>query len=303
MLRISRYIYVIFTALILASCEKETDSSLLWGKTDYYENFLFYKYEAVKMTKTLCFETNEDAKGRVGNVKLGIYKMEENGSFIPVKDDIILYKNDSLCVDNTLLITPHDNEVKLGIEFTPNAEEGVHKWFLKILDNGNFDRINEFSVEEEAMPLLLEWKAEKNDIVNPLALGLIWMGIVILVVTLLWFLILKSIMFPTFKIGNIQFVSGSYFASKKIRGARKLIVTSSSKKRQSALNRLFTGKIIYERNVFWTDEWELYPKGKGARLITNRKYTITPFTTSLEKQNEYQIEHLESNVKAQITLM
>ena len=77
----------------------------------------------------------------------------------------------------------------------------------------------------------------------------------------------------------------------------------NSSKRQSAINKLFTGKIVYEKNEFWPDEWEIHPKGKGGKLITNRKYTITPFTTSLNKQMEYELEHLSSNVKAQITLL
>ena len=113
---------------------------------------------------------------------------------------------------------------------------------------------------------------------------------------------MKPIMYPTFKVGNIQIISGSYYSTKKINKARKLVVTSSPK-RQSSVNKFFTGKIIYERNEMWKDEWELHPKGKGARLVGNRKYTINPFAVSLEKHNEYQLEHLESDTKAKITLL
>ena len=119
---------------------------------------------------------------------------------------------------------------------------------------------------------------------------------------LIWLFIMKPIMYPTFKIGNIQFANGAYFSTKRIYGARKLVVTNSSKK-QSSINRLLTGKIIYEKNELWPDEWEIHPKGKGGRLVTNRKYTITPFTTSLNRQMEYEIEHLSSDVKAKITLL
>jgi len=303
MLRINHYIIIAFIAGILVSCnEKEEDTSMLWGKTDYYTDFLFNDYEPVKMSKTICFETNEDANGRVGNVKFGLYKKEEDNSFAPVKDEIRLYKNGILCENNTLLVTPQDKEIQLGIEFTPEAQEGVHKWFLKVLDNGGFDRINEYATEEESLPLLLEWRAEKNDIINPLKLGVNISLFILLSLILVWFLVMKPILYPTFKIGNIQFTNGTYFSTKRIYGARKLVVTNSSK-RQSAINKLLTGQIIYERNEFWPDEWEIHPKGKGGRLNTNRKYTITPFTTSLNKQMEYELEHLSSNVKAQITLL
>lgn len=302
MLKISRYMLLIIFTGILFSCKEEVDTSMLWGKTDYYTDFLFKDYEPVKMTKTICFETNEDATGRVGNVKFGLYKKTEDNSFIPVKDEIRLYKNDILCENSVLLITPQDKEVQLGIEFTPKAEEGVHKWFLKVLDNGGFDRINEYVTEEDSLPLLLEWKAEKNDIINPLKLGMNIGLLFLLTIIIIWFLIMKPILYPTFKIGNIQLTNGTYFSTKRIYKARKLVVTNTSK-RQSSINRLLTGKVVYERNEFWPDEWELYPKGKCGRLVTNCKYTITPFTTSLSKQMEYELEHLSSDVKAKITLL
>lgn len=302
MLKIKSYIYWIITALILVSCEKEIDTSMLWGKTDYYTDFMFYEYEPVRMTKTICFDANEDSKGHVGNVKLSIFKMNNDSSFIPVKEEIVLYKNGELCPENILLVSPQDKEIELGIEFTPKAKEGTHKWFLKVLDNGGFDRINEYSTEDDALPLLLEWKAEKNDISNPLAMGLGWLLVILMGALLVWLFVLKPMMYPTFKVGNIQIISGSYFSTKRINKARKLVVTSSSKK-QSSLNSFFTGKIIYERNEMWKDEWELHPKGKGARLVGNRKYTINPFAVSLEKHNEYQLEHLESDTKAKITLL
>lgn len=302
MLRISRYIKLLIFTGIFFSCKEEVDTSMLWGKTDYYTDFLFNDYEPVKMVKTICFDMNEDANGRVGNVRFGLYKKMEDDSYVLVKDEIRLYKNGELCKENTILITPQDKEVQLGIEFTPKAKEGVHKWYLKVLDNGGFDRINEYTMDEESSPLLLEWKAEKNDIVNPLKLGLNISLLSLLGLLLVWFLIMKPILYPTFKIGNIKFTNGVYFSTKRIYGARKLVVTNSSKT-QGAINKLFTGKIVYEKNEFWPDEWEVYPKGKGGRLVANRKYTITPFTTSLNKQMEYDLEHLSSGVKAQITLL
>jgi len=302
MLRSNCYIILICFVGILFSCKEEVDTSMLWGKTDYYTDFLFKDYKPVKMTKTICFDTNDDANGHVGNVKLGLYKKLEDNSFVAVKNEVRLYKNDELCEDNILLVTPQDQEVQLGIEFTPEAEEGVHKWFLKVLDNGGFDRINEYTTEEDSLPLLLEWRAEKNDVTNPLKLGVNTFLFTLFILLLVWFFIMKPILYPTFKIGNIQFTNGTYFTNKRIYGARKLVVTNSAKK-QSSLNKLFTGKIVYERNEFWPDEWEIHPKGKGGRLNTNRKYTITPFTTSLNRQMEYELEHLSSNVKAQITLL
>ena len=73
MLKISRYIILLIFTGIFFSCKEEVDTSMLWGKTDYYTDFLFNDYEPVKMVKTICFDMNEDANGRVGNVSFGMH--------------------------------------------------------------------------------------------------------------------------------------------------------------------------------------------------------------------------------------
>ena len=122
MLKIKSYIYWIIIVFMSVSCENELDTSILWGKTDYYTDFLFFKYEPVRMTKTICFDANRDSEGRVRNVKFGLYKMSNDSTYVPVKDDILLYKNENLCSDNILEVTPQDKEIRLGIEFTPTAK-------------------------------------------------------------------------------------------------------------------------------------------------------------------------------------
>ena len=304
MLKIKCCLCSLVVACLFVSCGKEeVDTSMLWGETSCYPEFLFCDYEPVRMTRTICFETNEELKGKDWKTKFGLFKMtSDDGSYVKVEKEVILYKNGEACPNNILEITSGDEEVELGIEFAPSAPEGVHKWFLKVVDNGGFDRINEYSTAEDSLPLLLEWKAEKRDVLNPLLKGIIFTSLAILLLLLIWFCILRRMFYPTFKIGNIQFVGDSYFSTKRIYKTRKLVVTSSNRK-QGVLNRLFTGKIVFERNDIWADEWELLPKGKSARLVAKRKYMFTPFVSSLEKQTEYQIEHIETGKKVNITLI
>ena len=275
---------------------------MLWGETEYYPDFLFCDYEPVKMTRTLCFEVNDEMDGKNWKAKFGLFKRNDNGSYVPVAKDVILYKNGELCSNNVFDVTSEDQKIELGLEFAPTAEDGVHKWYLKVLDNGGFDRINECSTSEDTLPLLLEWKAEKKNVMNPLSKGLMLFGILLAAVLVLWFMILKNILYPTFKIGNIQILGDTYFSNKRINKARMLVATSSNKK-QSTLNRFFTGKIVYERNVMWSDEWELYPKGKNARIAVKGKYMLMPMATTLNKQVDYQMEHLNTKNKVKITLM
>ena len=302
MSKIKLYLFALVIACALVSCNKKSDTFMLWGVTEYYSDFMFCDYEPVKMTRTLCFEVNDEMAGKNWKTKFGLFKRNDNGSYVPVGKDVILYKNGELCSNNVFEVTSEDQKIELGLEFAPTAEEGVHKWYLKVLDNGGFDRINECSTAEDTLPLLLEWKAEKKVVMNPLVKGL-WIFVILLAAVLvLWFMILKNILYPTFKIGNIQILGDTYFSNKRINKARMLVATSSNKK-QSALNRFFTGKIVYERNAMWSDEWELYPKGKNARIAVKGKYMLMPMATTLNKQVDYQMEHLNTKNKVKITLM
>ena len=265
------YIILVFLANILVSCEKEMDSSMLWGKTDYYKDFLFYDYEPVRMTKTICFETNEDANGRVKNVKFGLYKKAENDAYVQVKGEVRLYKDGVLCENNIFFITPQEKEVQLGIEFTPEAEEGVHKWFLKVLDNGGFDRINDSVTEEDSMPLLLEWKAEKNDIINPLKLGLNTFLSIIGLILLVWLLILKPQAYPSIKLKKLYILYEGRQVPIKLSGVHKVICTNRTMS-QGFFSRLFTGKIVYVKDIFWSP-------GDVVIMSKDRSSVKTKFST------------------------
>ena len=53
----------------------------------------------------------------------------------------------------------------------------------------------------------------------------------------------------------------------------------------------------------WNDEWELYPKGKKARIVVKGKYMLSPMAMTLDKQVDYQMEHLNTGNKVKIALM
>lgn len=291
------YIILAFLANIFVSCEKEIDSSMLWGKTDYYKDFLFYDYEPVRMTKTICFEANEDANGRVKNVKFGLFKKDENGSYIPVNKDVILYKNGELCSNNEFLVGIQDKEVELGIEFTPDAKAGVHKWFLKVLENGGYDRINEYSTMEEALPLLLEWKAEKNDIVNPLKLGLNTFLLTIGLILLVWLLILKPQAYPNIKLKKLYVLYEGRQVPVKLSGVHKVVCTSRTMS-QGFLSRLFTGKIVYVKDSFWSpgDVVIMSKDRNSVKIKFSAQYIMMPNIVTNKQPVEIRHKEKKENV-------
>ena len=81
-----------------------------------------------------------------------------------------------------------------------------------------------------------------------------------------------------------------------------MVVISNKSEKQSYINKIFTGSIIYIVNEIWTDTWELTPKGnkKSLRVNLHGKYMITPITSELENYSEYKLENI--NTREIITL-
>lgn len=97
---------------------------------------------------------------------------------------------------------------------------------------------------------------------NPLKTWLTIAAIVLVGLLLLWLLVLKFIFFPTIKVGRIEIVGpGSYYSTKKIKGARKVILTSR-RRSQNILSRIFTGEVRFVRADHFTPEIEILPASR-----------------------------------------
>ncbi len=101
---------------------------------------------------------------------------------------------------------------------------------------------------------------------NPLKTFFFWFMVVLLGALVLWFAVLKRIFFPTIRMGKITFAGpGSYYASKKIKGCRKVILTST-KKSQNVVSRLFSGKVLYIRANHFSPELTILPVGRKRKV-------------------------------------
>ncbi|MFI3302574.1 MAG: hypothetical protein SNH35_03060 [Rikenellaceae bacterium] len=278
MSKIKTLLYIL-SLLIAVSCGSAKDSSMLWGETTYYEDFLFKKYKPVRMSRTISYEFNDDAKRLAKDVKLGIYAKTEDGKFIPVKEDIRLYKNGEECSGNAFVLSPKhdDDELELGIEFTPTARKGMHKWYLKIVDNGSLDRINEYSTSEDMLPLLLEWRAEKDVATNPLLLGCIIVLVALVALILIWLLIIKPQMYDSFKVRTLYVTCEGAMIPARLIGAKRVICTSK-RCSQSFINQFFEGKSVYVISQYFAlGDVLVTPKGRdGARVKGTKDYAIFP---------------------------
>ena len=106
---------------ILLSCSTEELSVSHWGKTEYFEDFLYKKCPPLKMEKDLVVATNEDALSLAKPIKLVLCK-ESDGKFINVdKSEICLFVNNKEQEKNVIEILPTKEEQKWPAPFEVNV--------------------------------------------------------------------------------------------------------------------------------------------------------------------------------------
>lgn len=278
---------VVLSVMCFTSCK---DNDNFWGKTNYYDNFLYVKYEPVRMEQTLVFDFNEDAQQLFnGNINFEIVEKNTNSEFV-VAQNIKLYKNNKVCSGNILSINKKDKQVTVGIEFTDNATDGSHTLFLREKGISGIDRIN---YQELGTGICVT----KNKDMNPLLFGLMWLAIIVLLLCIVWIIFLKPLVFESFKVKQL-IITTDHFKSTKIRGCKQVVCTNK-KKKQSFINQLFTRKIIYVQDEFFTADLMITPRNKKTvrvkiplgfettstsvsigETITIKNATVTPCTTA-----------------------
>lgn len=191
---------------------------------------------------------------------------------------------------------------KLELQFDHDAAQG--KRYFKLTPAGmcSLDMINEQpSVDFEGSSLRTSYSVG----MNPLKLALIILGLVLLAALILWFLIFKRWMFPTIKLGRMEIIGpDTYYNSKKIKGARKVVLTSRTRT-QSAISLLFTGKVIFVKGEIFKPELQLVPSGNKKKVkIKNDKKTpgaweITP-SSLVGQDDQCEIRNRETSQKSKL---
>ena len=280
------------------SCNKGNDENVvLWGKTNSYDPFLWKKQVPDTLKQTLCFDFNDDAvKYLSAPLKLGVFKKDNNGHLRQVKaDEMELFVNGQHVEGNVISIDAAQNEVEVGVVFNQNAENKVHYWYIKPIDAAGLDRINdkENYGEEDAV---MEIKLQKRHVMNPLAEGLMWFGITILAALVLWFIVLKHMFFPTFRVTRLLLTGPEpYMSQLRIKGYRMCILSANPKK-QNWFNKVFVGEIKYETNQLWSAPVVFEPRDKKSIRVRPDK-TYTADTRFLKTNTDYVIVNETTKAK------
>lgn len=155
----------------------------------------------------------------------------------------------------------------LAVQFDHNASTGKRYFELIPTNSADIDMINNRPARNYEGTTLrttydIGW--------NPLATVLFWIAIGLLALLVLWFLFLQRFFYPRIKMGRVEFTGpGSYYQTKKIKGARKVVVTSQ-KRKQNIFSRIFTGEIKYVKAPHFEPELAITPaSGKKKVKVSN----------------------------------
>ena len=293
---------------LLASCSKDIDDGTAptrWGKEKYFDNFLWKKHVPDTLNRTIEFDFNQDARTYMDKpLRLGLFKKTDSGKMLPVTDkEMEVFVDGQKSNNNIIDVQPGTDQLKVGIVFRPEAENKVHHWFFRAVDDGGLERINDMDPESfnADNASLMDIEVQKNKVMNPLAEGLLIALILLLIALFVWLFVLKAILFPTFRVGKISLTDPAPYSSlKRLRGYRKMVLTSK-RPDQGFFGRVFTGKILYEVNAIWATDVVVEPKDrKSVRLRYPKEYLAD--ARVLKTNQEYTIQNMTTGTKTKIKI-
>lgn len=266
-----------------------------FGKVQYYNPFLWVKSDIPKTKNVLVFDFNNHAINEGASLSLQL--VEDNGKPVIKKDGLLkMYVDDHYCADGKFMINtsslPKNGEVCVEIEFLPGLSTKTFVGFLVVKET-NLDRINnqDFFMNDTK---IMKWQARYEKVFNPLALGIFWAIIIIIICVFIWFLILRDRIYPKIKSGVIQ-IQSPYFESVKLNRAMKVIFSDHQKK-QRLSEKFWKGKIISKANVVWTHDFILSRGKKKGQLKYKLPYNYiiksidnTPMGIYLDRYKSYEI--------------
>lgn len=273
---------------ILLSCSTEELSVSHWGKTEYFEDFLYKKCPPLKMEKDLVVAANEDALSLAKPIKLVLCK-ESDGKFINVdKSEICLFVNNEEQEKNVIEILPTKEEQKIHIElilqnsFVKASEADNFKYYFRLEDNPGLDYINNVKVATCKSLVLSsdEWTPMDiyvDRVANSLKVTLVTSLIVIAILLVAWLILSRLIFFPATRFGRVTITYNNGIENVlKTNGAYQLVLTNNPRLKDSLLHRIFVGKRIYEVNDFWerTMVMKSYSMGRRISIRPIRGYDV-----------------------------
>lgn len=246
------------------------------GKVSHYDDFLFVPGKTVPVHHTIEFSFNQDAKD---NKKTFAEFAFVNNNGLPVSPkDMTISVNGKKLDNNRFRVTPVQDKVNVEISFPSGAKKGKHQGYLRLV-NHNLHRLNSNECSGQTSDAF-QWTVYNRQLMNPLEKVLMWIGIILAAILILWFTVIKPIRFPCFpKFRKMVLVKKDGIVAAQFscnfKGARQ-VVFAAKRQHQSALNRLFCGRIDTIVNQVFEEPITFIPKKKKKAMVKGKGYFVNP---------------------------
>lgn len=230
--------------------------ALLISGISWYDSFL---WSDAAPDITAVIDLTPVFSNGLENTSLMVKLVADEGS----ANDFSAWYNGSPVVNGSVLTMWPGGPAMLEVKFDHDAKTGKRYFDLIPYDFTMLDMINGQPAERyQGTQLLMDYDVTWN----PLKTLLAWIIGLILAGLLIWFLFLRRMFFPAIKVGKVEFTGpGTYYGSKRIKGARKVVLTSR-RKSQNILSRIFTGEIRYVRADHFSPEISILPAGGKKKV-------------------------------------
>lgn len=206
------------------------------GEAETYSRFLFWKGKDVEKIQTdLGAFFNDQAKKRNCSLIVSLNIPSE------LKSKCKLYYNGEI-IGTSFEIKASDTNSIITIEVPHSIPQKDYVIGMKGKAKG-LETIN----AEENLSYVSSIYFEHDTCWHPMKVLFMWLGIIILILLIIWFVLLKPMFYPRF--GSIQKtfnVPGMAPLIVRFKGARMVVLAASHPKKQSAWSRFWTGKILYK---------------------------------------------------------
>ena len=260
----------VLLAFVLISCDSTSKSKHNLGEQVYYEDFWFSKYIPDTLFRTLNVDFSEASRP----IKLQLYRKTEGGKHVAVKTtEAQLFLNSKKCQSNIIILKPSRHKARLGLVFSSQAPKGEHTWYVKVIDWGGLEQINSGTNDT-----LFVWHAAKIVRMNPLKRNLLFLGIGLLILLLLWLFVSRVFIWPSTKFSTLYMDYCDGYGQKRIKMAGKyeLVCTNNPRMKDSVLRVFFVGKRQFEYNDFWTGPVTIKTgaKANSVRILKPQNFNI-----------------------------
>lgn len=316
------YGILLFAAALmgLSSCNLEDSEGFYIGKSTSYPSFCGVDYEWSKdrlPEQTLEMELG-DLKFTSPIVLQVVYKKDKDKDFKPA-GKLLTITGDNV-VNDLITISPKEASKNIKFRFNKHGVQGVksarYTIALRVENPGDLDQING---QQAKRGLILDsdlmWIVNYEEVMNPLLKAIIWIGCIFFACVFIWFVILRRMFFPTFRISTLvlNYTEGGQvkgMSMVNLRNAR-MVVCAKAPKYQSSFMELLCGRIAYETNEFWERTVEMKPlgaEGVGVMEVSNPEEpllfrippkTITEFNTP---KSPYEIKRAKSDKAVKISI-